>query len=410
MARWPLNAAWRRGCRGAVDFQPFLHDRCWFAGEAGPCHGGRGVSQSPVAAGAGRDRGLWLVTVGMRTHTMSSGATFLAALAAEVPTSFWSMPALVACSGGADSVALLVGLARIALADSARRLVVVHAEHDLRAAAAADREFVESLAGRLGLRCISCRLDTRVESGPPRGEGVEARARRLRYEFFAAAARETGARHVAVAHTADDQAETILQRMLRGTGLVGLGGMRAARTLCDGVAVVRPLLRMPRADAREFLAAVAQDWREDESNASTAPARNFLRHEVLPRCVAGPFPGAVAALERLGRQSGLVAAALASAAEHLLEAHATRQADGSISVRASALTALDAHLVAEIFAALWRREGWPQRDMTAAHYARLAAVTVAIGRGDAQPGRGHDYPGGVRVMAGPGRTVLVRRG
>lgn len=322
------------------------------------------------------------------------GADFLAALAAALPTGVWTMPVLVGCSGGADSVALLAGLVRLMPAEAAGRMVVVHAEHDLRAAAAGDREFVAALAARCGLAFAWRRLE--VRAGMRRGEGVEAAARRLRYDFFTAVARDVGARHVAVAHTADDQAETILQRMLRGTGLAGLGGMREARELCDGVALVRPLLRMPRAQVRGFLDAVGEPWREDETNAVTGAARNFLRHEVLPRCAGGPFPAAAAALVRLGRQAACVSDALSSAARHLLDAHSVRQADGSVLVRTGNLAALDPHLVAEVFVALWDREGWSRRELTARHYATLARLVVEGGNAD--------LPGGVRVEpAGPGR-------
>jgi tRNA(Ile)-lysidine synthase len=328
--------------------------------------------------------------------TTEAAPAFVAALAAALPPGFWSMPVLVGCSGGADSVALLVGLARLAPAAAAGRLVVAHAEHDLRAAAAADREFVAALAIRLGLRFVWRRLEVRAAA---RGEGVEACARRLRYDFLADVACDVGARHVVVAHTADDQAETILQRMLRGTGLAGLGGMREARQLCDGVALFRPLLRLPRSLGREFLAAEGEAWREDESNDDPGPARNFLRHDVLPRCVAGPFPAAAAALVRLGRQAERVAGVLANAAGHLLDVHAGRQADGSILVRTAGLAGLDPHLVAEMFVALWDREGWPRREMTARHYALLARLVVEGGSAD--------LPGGVRVEPdGPARLRL----
>jgi tRNA(Ile)-lysidine synthase len=334
--------------------------------------------------------------------TSAAGAEFTTALAEALPRGFWSMPVLVGCSGGADSVALVVGLVRLMPPDAAGRLIVAHAEHDLRATAAADRMFVAALADRLGLRFVWRRLAVRDATDGPRGEGVEARARRLRYDFLAAAALDAGGRHVAVAHTADDQAETILQRMLRGTGLAGLGGMREARPLCEGVALVRPLLRLPRTAPREFLMAAGEPWREDESNADPGPARNFLRHEVLPRCAAGPFPAAARSLVRLGRQAELVAGALTSAAEHLLDAHASRQADGTVVLRTAALATLDPHLVAEVFAALWRREGWPRRDMTARHYARLADAAVARRVGT------FDMPGGIRVTAaGRGDVRIV---
>ena len=323
---------------------------------------------------------------------------FLDRLAAGLPAhGFWSMPVLVACSGGADSVALLLGLARLAPVPG--RLVVAHVEHDLRAAAAAaDREFVARLAARLGLPFVWRRVA--VAAAPRGGEGLEARARRLRYEFLEEAALERGARHVVVAHTADDQAETILHRLLRGTGIAGLAGMPAARQLAPGVSLLRPLVDVPRATVRAFLATAAQGWREDETNADTRLARNFVRHELLARAAAGPYPAAAAGLVRLGRQAERVAAALASAAEHLLETHARRQADGGIVVHATPLAALDPHLVAEVFVALWRREDWPRRDMTARHYAQLARLVAAGG----PPA---DLPAGVRVEPmGPGRLRL----
>jgi hypothetical protein len=114
---------------------------------------------------------------------------------------------------------------------------------------------------------------------------------------------------------------------------------------------------------------------------------------VIPRCEQGPYPAATAALTRLGRQAALVAGAIRSAAEHLLEAHSHRQADGSVTVRTSQFTGLDRHLVAEVFVALWRREGWPQRDMTARHYTTLAAMSG----GDAGTADVIELPGRVRV-------------
>jgi len=326
----------------------------------------------------------------------------LAALAAAVPPGFWRAPAVVAVSGGGDSVALLLGLLAIAPADARRRLIVAHAEHDLRDAASDDRMFVERLSADLGLEVQSRRL--LVRTAEDRGEGVEARARRLRYAFLEDVARDHAARHVAVGHTADDQAETILHRALRGTGLHGLAGMRRARELCPGVALVRPLLDVPRSIVRGFLTATGQAWREDASNLDRDYARNFLRHEILARCAAGPYPAAVESLGRLGAHAAAASAALRSAAEHLLDVHSSRHADGSIVVRPQALARLDPHLAAELFVALWQREGWAQRDMTARHYATLAAVL----RGESPAAI--DLPGQVHARRTPeGFMVLQPR-
>lgn len=312
-------------------------------------------------------------------------AGFLSALAAGLPSLCDAgFPQLVAVSGGADSVALLLGMVRLAPAG----LVVAHADHGLRAESADDARFVTELAGSLGLRCLTRRLDVAASGGR---EGLEGRARRQRYAFLAEAAHEVGARQVLTAHTADDQAETVLHRILRGTGLAGLAGMRHTRPLADGVALVRPLLRVRRADVHRFLAVVAQDWREDASNRDLARSRNLLRHEVLPRCVTGPYPAAAESIARLAAQAGAAADALASAAEHLLESHGRRQADGRVTLRTASLRRLHRHLLAEVFAAIWRREGWPRRDMTAAHYRSLADRVA-----DAAAG-GSDLPGGVRV-------------
>jgi len=335
-----------------------------------------------------------------------SPANVRAALAAALPPGLWDAPVLAGVSGGADSVALLLGLHGLVPDTLRRRLIVAHVEHDLRGEAAADRDFVAALAERLGLTVVVGRVAVR---GPAdvRGEGLEARARRLRYRFLESAALEAGARHVVVAHTADDQAETILHRALRGTGVAGLGGMRRARPLCPGVSLLRPLLHVSRQAARAFLLETAQEWREDATNADTLRARNFLRHEVLARCAAGPYPAVTAALVRLGGQAAAAADALASAAEYLLEMHAQRHGDGSIVLRTRGLAALDPHLLAEVFVALWRREGWPRRDMTAAHYGRLAMLVATPDR--QRPGA-CDLPGGIRAEAAADRLLLAPGG
>jgi len=337
------------------------------------------------------------------------GRAFLAALAAGLPeTHDWTFPSLVGVSGGADSVALLLGLVRLEPA-AGRQLVVAHADHGLRPESATDLAFVANLAADLGIRFVSRQLTVPASGG---GEGLEARARRLRYAFLAEAAHEVGARHVLVAHTADDQAETILHRILRGTGVAGLAGMRKSRQLADGVAVVRPLLDVPREATRAFLVALGQDWREDASNADLSRARNFLRHELLPRCASGPYPGATKAILRLGSQAATAAAALASAADHLLDRSAEPRADGSLVLRIRELVGLHPHLLGELFVAIWQRQGWPRQEMTAAHYARLTRLARSLAGGGADAGRQQacHYPGGIVVRPlRPGHILLTRR-
>jgi tRNA(Ile)-lysidine synthase len=329
------------------------------------------------------------------------------ALGAALPAhGFWESPVIVGVSGGGDSVALLLGLLEVAPKGSAPRIVVAHAHHGLRAAADGDLAFVEALASRLGLPAVVARLPVAAGDGV-RGEGLEARARRMRYRWLGDAAHAAGARHVVVAHSADDQAETILHRALRGTGLAGLAGMRPARRLVDGVALLRPLLGTRRAALRAYLRARGEAWREDESNADPSHARSFLRGEILPRVEGAAWPGATAALLRLGEQAGAVGAALASAAGHLLERH-SRPVAGGTSLDAAALGGLDAALRAAVVAEVWRRHDWPRRDMTAAHYRAVAELLAAAGGGP-EDGGPIDLPGGVRAAAAGTWVGIVRR-
>lgn len=328
---------------------------------------------------------------------------FLTGLAAGMPQAcLGGGPAVVAVSGGADSVALLLGIVRLHPAPA--RVVVAHARHDLRPDAVDDEAFVVSLAARLGLECVTRSITVRDDT-ERRGEGLEARARRVRYEFLLDVARSHGARHVLVGHTADDQAETVLHRILRGTGIAGLAGMRPARPLDEGIALVRPLLALPRRHGRDFLAAEAQLWREDLTNADPRYARNFLRHEIVTRAERGPYPASTAALVRLAEQADRSAAALASAAGHLLDLHTRRQGDGRTVLDAMAVAALDDHLLAHLVAVLWQRESWPRRDMTARHHQAVAQLIAAVGRGDNVAKAAIDLPGGIRAVAAPGKRV-----
>ncbi len=206
---------------------------------------------------------------------------------------------LVAVSGGADSVALLHALH--ALARHRRwRLTVAHLNHGIRGrAAAADAAFVRDLARRLRLPCIVGRA-TVPAIARQRGMSLEMAARAARYAFFARAARRAGAAVVATAHTADDQAETVLMRLLRGAGSAGLGGIPYAAEH-PGIRVVRPMLDVTRQAVLAYLNARDSGWREDATNADCAIPRNRVRHELLPQLERDFNPQVRAALLRAGR-------------------------------------------------------------------------------------------------------------
>jgi tRNA(Ile)-lysidine synthase len=182
----------------------------------------------------------------------------------------------VAVSGGADSVALL-----LLLLESREKLgivlSVVHFNHRLRGKASdADEKFVGKLAAkhRLEFHCASA--DVAAKAKKERAN-LEDAARRARYDYFRALADSGACTHIAVAHTADDQAETVLAHILRGTGLAGLSAIHPVAG-----PVIRPLLRIRRAELRAYLRRKKQTWREDATNRDTKRMRARIRQKLLP--------------------------------------------------------------------------------------------------------------------------------
>ncbi len=213
------------------------------------------------------------------------------------PEDWCEITVLVAISGGADSVALLRAMLRLKT-NGAGRICAAHFNHRLRSAADEDELFVRGLCAHWKIPCEIGRAEaTQIASAP--GEGIEEAARRLRYDFLEAAAGNLGARHVVTAHTADDQAETILQRILRGTGLSGLSGIARTRTL-GHAALMRPLLGFRRAEIERYLADLRQPFRRDDSNSDRRFTRNRIRRELLPLLIREYNAQAVEAILRLG--------------------------------------------------------------------------------------------------------------
>lgn len=186
----------------------------------------------------------------------------------------------VGVSGGADSVALLR-----ALADRAGELGLVqsvaHLHHGLRGAEAdADLEFVREMAGRLGLPFVTARVDVAAEAARC-GETLEEAARRVRYAWFRELMGTRAVDVVATAHTLDDQAETVLAKVLRGAWTAGISGIHPVVEFAEGQ-VIRPLLATRRSEVEAYLKALGQQWREDSSNRHLTFTRNRIRHELLP--------------------------------------------------------------------------------------------------------------------------------
>jgi tRNA(Ile)-lysidine synthase len=271
-------------------------------------------------------------------------------------------PGVVAVSGGADSVALLRALQTL----YPGALTVAHINHQLRGAESdGDEAFVRELAGKLDLSFNAKTVDVAAVAA---GENLEATARHVRYEFFAELASTVGASWIATGHTADDQAETVLHRLIRGTGLRGLRGIARQQA-----SVVRPLLTVTRSEVLEYLASLDQPFREDSSNADPRFTRNRLRRELLP--LLKTFnPAIVSALGQIASQAGEAFEVLESeAALWAAEVELPRAGDRLI-LDAAKLAAAHPHRVRELLRLLWQRENWPVTDMTADHWSRLVAV------------------------------------
>ncbi len=206
----------------------------------------------------------------------------------------------VAVSGGADSVCLLECLRELA-PRLGLHLTVLHVNHGMRGPAAhGDAEFVEALAKSRGLPFHLHRAGVPALAAA-HGDNLEQTARQARYAFFRQFVLEGALDRVATGHTRNDQAETVLHRILRGSGLTGLAGILPA----TGDGIVRPLLNVSRQEIEEWLNERGVAWREDATNQDTGLTRNRLRHVTLPllRSAYNPqLDAALASLAELARE------------------------------------------------------------------------------------------------------------
>jgi tRNA(Ile)-lysidine synthase len=306
----------------------------------------------------------------------------------------YSGAGVLGVSGGADSVGLLCAVLAVG-----RSVTVVHVHHGLRGAEAdADEAFVRELCAQRGV-AYQCR---RIELVG--GTGVEAAGRQARYRALAEVTVQQGAKWVAVAHTADDQAETILQRLIRGAGLSGIRGMPAVRPLAvpggASVPLVRPLLTVRRQQVRAYLQQLGQNFREDSSNRDLRFTRNRIRHELLP--LLSTFnTRIVEALQRLGEQASEAADLLERLGSELLTKAELPRAGAKIILDAAMLHSADPVVQRWALRHLWQREGWPMAEMDYNAWYQAAQLCQ-------RPTAAWDFPGGVRLVR-CGRVVQLWR-
>lgn len=321
------------------------------------------------------------------------------ACAEAFPTEQWRNHGLLAAvSGGADSTALLHFLASN-FVETPDRLAVAHVNHGLRGAASdEDAEFVQKLASDYGLRYFGHRIEPKDWNADETGSR-EAAARNIRYDFLIRTAMTLGFRYIATAHTADDQTETVLHRILRGTGLSGLSGILRYRQLNEAVTLVRPLLDVRRTEILDYLESLGKPFRIDATNAENDFTRNRIRNVLIPLLRTEFNPKADAALCRLARLAGENETVLDELTEEMFEAVLLRESTDGAEFDTARLLRFSRPTVREIFLRFWKRKCWPLRDMGLEQWDALVDLLFQ-GKG------GQNFPGGIEARHDGDRFVL----
>ena len=333
---------------------------------------------------------------------MNSGdrqATFLKKLDAGLQRcGFQSSRMLVGVSGGADSVSLLRGLACLSetgsggsRATGSFEIVAAHIDHQIRDDSTDDAKWVRSLAAELNL---DCRVETANVLGrvAETQESIEEAARKSRYETLLRIAQEEQCGAVAVAHTADDQAETVLHHLVRGTSVTGLRGMLWSRPLGGdstetGVQLIRPMLEIRRAELEDWLAEIGQTFRTDSTNNDDTLTRNRIRHQLLPTLEQDFNPQIRKALGALAGHATEVSDLLRSLSDQLVDASLIQLSDESIRIDCPALAEQPPILIRETLLTVWQRAGWPLKRMGHREWQKLCELVTQSGGAVSLPER-----------------------
>lgn len=319
------------------------------------------------------------------------------------PTDWRDVTVLVAVSGGPDSVALLRGLQRVSHQKEGR-LIAVHFNHGLRGLESdGDQQFVEQLCQRLQ---VACDVGHAPSERLAPEQGVEEEARRHRYRFLSEASRRWGARYIAMAHNADDQAETILHHIVRGTGLAGLVGIPPTRPLSEMTTLVRPLLFVGHSAIKDYLRGLGQPYRQDSSNKHLGFTRNRIRHQLLPLLRDQFNPRIAPSLVRLGNLAREAQGIIEAAIEPIWQQAVLRRTADRVELARDVLLHPSPFLLRELLVQVWKAQQWPRQEMDERQWSRLSAFIRDESPG--APGR-FSLPGPVEVSI-EGATVVLQRG
>lgn len=319
------------------------------------------------------------------------------------PAETW--PVLVAVSGGVDSMTLLHLLTRLNASRSlGMQLHIAHLNHQLRQADSdADAEFVAAQAKEFRLPCtIETTVDVTARAKAD-GMSIELAARHCRYEFFERMCLKLNCHTVALAHHADDNVETILQRLIRGTGIRGLGGIRKNRPIREGseIVLIRPMLSIRRAEIESYATNQNVPFRMDASNSSTAYTRNRVRHELLPLLREKFNPQVDEAVSRLAEQARELEAYLRETSNRVIESMIVEHRDRQMVLHGPSLArrprTIQTQLIREVILRLGAGEG----EITFGHLNSVADL-LAKDEGAKEV----HLPGGLRISRRYSRLIF----
>ncbi len=314
-----------------------------------------------------------------------------------------SRRSLVAVSGGADSVALVSALVRLKEAGQIEiDILAGHINHNLRGTdSERDQEFVEELCRRLGIEVISRSVDVRGFAGDNK-LSIETAARKLRLDALIAIAKENSCSSIVTAHHMDDNAETMVHRLMRGTGFRGLGGIWPVR-IFDDVKIVRPMLCIRRTEVIDYVKAGGIKWRDDHPNMDTAFNRNWIRHELIPY-LGQDKSGLEQKLWNLASSARKLNQLIENESDDVWEKLYLETGKENVAFDRKVFCRLGDMIAVEAVRRAIVQAGSGEKDITEVHYKSILELAR-----NGQPGKKLELPNGFIAGVEYGRIVFYKR-